>query len=317
MNPFHLRPALIISILLLLSHTIYAQDTTIVIENCLKKTIVTKGNSTRTQNELLDCFWETGTDTLVVIEDCLHKTQISKEGFIRTTTKQLDCYWDDAIITKKSYLIYTASREECSYNFEKTYSKNGKTLEKGKFGSLDGYNTRRLGLDKYATDTIFPDANLEKKILLAIEQNFAKQSINDTIIIVKDVLQAVNDLRAKGCQCGDNYMPPVGPVKWGKELEVIAFSHAKDMYQRKYFTHDSPEGKSPFDRMDAFGLDYGYAGENIHKGSYSGPEAVYHWEKSPGHCKNMMHPNMKYVGVGRYVDKFCMLLSGHYSMKKK
>ncbi|WP_298714200.1 CAP domain-containing protein [Chitinophaga sp.] len=116
----------------------------------------------------------------------------------------------------------------------------------------------------------------------------------------KDVaLQLVNNARAKGCQCGDTWMPPVSPVTWNVLLELAAVKHSKDMLDRKYFSHNSPGGATPSQRITAEGYNYNWWGENIATGPQSEADVVNGWLNSPGHCKNLMSANFREMGVGR------------------
>jgi uncharacterized protein YkwD len=46
-------------------------------------------------------------------------------------------------------------------------------------------------------------------------------------------------------------------------LTAVARAHSQDMLSRDYFEHNTPEGLSPFDRMQAAGYTYRAAGENL------------------------------------------------------
>ncbi len=46
-------------------------------------------------------------------------------------------------------------------------------------------------------------------------------------------------------------------------LSNVASAHAEDMALLQYFSHESKDGTTPFDRMRAAGIPYRYAGENI------------------------------------------------------
>lgn len=116
------------------------------------------------------------------------------------------------------------------------------------------------------------------------------------------VLQLVNAARAKGCQCGDAWMPPVSPLSWNTLLELAAARHSKDMADRKYFSHNSPGGATPSQRIAAAGYDYNWWGENIASGPQTEAEVVNGWLSSPGHCKNLMSPHFREMGVGRTAD---------------
>lgn len=53
------------------------------------------------------------------------------------------------------------------------------------------------------------------------------------------------------------------PLVLDSQLSGVAEEHASDMAQRRYFSHTSRTGSSPFDRMRAAGVSFTYAGENI------------------------------------------------------
>ena len=87
------------------------------------------------------------------------------------------------------------------------------------------------------------------------------------------------------------------PVVMDKRLRELARDYSKDMFQRGYFSHYNPEGLSPFDRMEQYGISYLYAGENLalapsvelaHQGLMN----------SPGHRANILSPNFKRIGIG-------------------
>src|SRR5207248_3248732 len=53
------------------------------------------------------------------------------------------------------------------------------------------------------------------------------------------------------------------PLRMDPQLQVVARAHSRDMYERDYFSHVSPDGKSAFDRLRAAGVKFLAAGENI------------------------------------------------------
>lgn len=80
-------------------------------------------------------------------------------------------------------------------------------------------------------------------------------------------------------------------------LTEVARSHAKDMWENKYFSHISYEGNDVGDRLDFANISYIYAGENLalaptiitaHSGLMN----------SEGHRKNILDPNFKNIGIG-------------------
>lgn len=118
----------------------------------------------------------------------------------------------------------------------------------------------------------------------------------------QEFLDLINKTRAKGCKCGNTYFPPARPMVWNNDLEDAAKGHAKDMAKQKYFSHESKDGRTMNTRI----INAGYIfkgwksfmiGENIAFGQTSIPEVMAGWFKSEGHCRNLMNPGFKEVGV--------------------
>lgn len=121
----------------------------------------------------------------------------------------------------------------------------------------------------------------------------------------KEFLTRINEARHKGCTCGNVYMPPAPPLTWNDDLEKAAISHAEDMYYHNYFSHTSKNGRSTSDRVINAGYTFKgykafYAGENIAMGQMNIGEVMDGWLKSPGHCKNLMNPAFREVGVAQF-----------------
>src|SRR6476661_3406461 len=64
------------------------------------------------------------------------------------------------------------------------------------------------------------------------------------------MLQLVNAVRSKGCQCGDTYYYPVPPIVWNTQLETAAYGHSADMAKNKYFSHAEADGSRAGARLD-------------------------------------------------------------------
>jgi uncharacterized protein YkwD len=121
----------------------------------------------------------------------------------------------------------------------------------------------------------------------------------------KAFLDRINDLRQRGCNCGDTYMPPVGAIKWNDELTAAAKEHTIDMSRRHYFSHESLDGRDLRARVTKAGYTYkGYhrwaVGENIAQGQRNIDEVMDGWIKSEGHCKNLMNAQFKEIGIYEY-----------------
>ena len=87
------------------------------------------------------------------------------------------------------------------------------------------------------------------------------------------------------------------PLKFDAELVPVARAHSNDMFSRGYFSHYSPEGKDPFDRMKAANIKYYSAGENLALGPTL---KICHdgLMNSPGHKANILNPSYGRLGVG-------------------
>lgn len=114
------------------------------------------------------------------------------------------------------------------------------------------------------------------------------------------VLKRVNQLRAKGCKCGNTYYQPAVPVSWNRTLERTAWNHAKEMQTYDFFSHRSRDGKDIGERFDQIGYKWQYAGENLAVGQKTFDEALKDWIKSPTHCKMLMNADMNEMAVSRY-----------------
>ncbi len=69
------------------------------------------------------------------------------------------------------------------------------------------------------------------------------------------------------------------------------------------YDHDRPDGSSCFTAYEEAGIAYSYAAENIAAGYRSPEEVVNGWMNSTGHRKNILNPDLEYLGVGFYYDK--------------
>lgn len=87
------------------------------------------------------------------------------------------------------------------------------------------------------------------------------------------------------------------PVKADPELTAVARAHSNDMFSRGYFSHYTPEGKDPFDRMKQANVRFLAAGENLALGQTLN---ICHQGlmNSPGHRANILKPNYGRLGIG-------------------
>ena len=107
------------------------------------------------------------------------------------------------------------------------------------------------------------------------------------------LLVLINDFRAQ------NGQPALS--RNGK-LDSAALNHARDMANRGFFSHNTPEGGTPDQRILAAGYSFSWWGENIYKSApndASAQSAFTSWVNSSGHRANMLSSNFTQIGIGR------------------
>lgn len=115
--------------------------------------------------------------------------------------------------------------------------------------------------------------------------------------IQAEVLQRVNALRVAGAVCGSTTYAAVAPLSWNSLLLQAARGHSSDMAQNNYFSHKRPGGNTLEQRIRATGYKYTTAGENIAAGQPNVESVVTRWINSPDHCRNLMNPGFRHIGV--------------------
>lgn len=102
----------------------------------------------------------------------------------------------------------------------------------------------------------------------------------------------------------DQHRRSVGcaPLIWHAQASAVAERHSRDMHARGYFSHTSPEGLTPFDRLTRAGIHYSTAGENIARGYADADAAFAGWLKSPGHRASIENCAFTHQGLGRQGD---------------
>jgi uncharacterized protein YkwD len=115
----------------------------------------------------------------------------------------------------------------------------------------------------------------------------------------RDLLQAVNAVRSKGCKCGGVTMPAVKSLQWNDRLESAAQSHSNYMSNRKMLSHTGSRNSNPGTRITAAGYKWNFYAENIAMGQQTVAEVMYSWLNSTGHCKNIMNKNATEMGAAK------------------
>jgi uncharacterized protein YkwD len=96
---------------------------------------------------------------------------------------------------------------------------------------------------------------------------------------------------------GERSSQGLSPLRADPELAEVARAHSRDMFARSYFSHISPEGLEPFDRMRKAKVRFLTAGENLAL-AQTLPSAHQGLMNSPGHRANILRVSYGRVGIG-------------------
>lgn len=81
-------------------------------------------------------------------------------------------------------------------------------------------------------------------------------------------------------------------------LSEAAARKARDMAEKSYFAHTSPEGISPWHWFKEAGYEYTYAGENLAVNFVDSEDVVEAWMRSPSHKANVLSGRFTEIGIG-------------------
>lgn len=167
------------------------------------------------------------------------------------------------------------------------------TIKNSNLGGIFLTKTQRV---EQTVKQIFGDTIEETLNFLTITPNsegtvdlhFTTTDITIDTISENEMIELVNNARKT---------QGLNALQSDSNLRQAALLHAKDMFKRGYFSHYTPEGYTPFDRLELQSIKYTTAAENL---AYA-PEVELAFSglmKSPGHKKNILDPNFKKIGVG-------------------
>ncbi len=141
---------------------------------------------------------------------------------------------------------------------------------------------------KDATRQTLNSLTVEPKSEETVKLHFTVKNPEPRADLEAQMLAMVNEERTK------RGLPP---VKADPEMTAVARAHSRDMFARGYFSHYTPEGKDPFERMKEANIRFITAGENLALGQTL---AICHQGlmNSPGHRANILRPNYGRLGIG-------------------
>lgn len=87
-------------------------------------------------------------------------------------------------------------------------------------------------------------------------------------------------------------------LRENSKLNKAAAAKVKDMFDKQYFEHESPEGKGPGDLARTANYSFLSIGENLALGNFDDDQAlVQAWMDSPGHRANIVSSKYTEIGV--------------------
>jgi uncharacterized protein YkwD len=81
------------------------------------------------------------------------------------------------------------------------------------------------------------------------------------------------------------------------DLRRLSRVHATDMVNRNYFSHTNPEGKGPYQRLQAAGIDFAYYAATNSYASIRADAVIADWATHPGR-HFMLDARLTQCGVG-------------------
>jgi uncharacterized protein YkwD len=122
----------------------------------------------------------------------------------------------------------------------------------------------------------------------AVKLPYTTHRLEERPDLEEEMLMLVNRERARR---------GIGPLVADTALRVVARAHSVDMFERGYFSHYTPEGADPFERMRAAHIAFLTAGENL---ALAQTLSIAHTGlmHSPGHRANILNPAYHRVGIG-------------------
>ncbi len=139
----------------------------------------------------------------------------------------------------------------------------------------------------------------EQQITPSVMQSKVVPPIPETGDNGRDMLTAVNNLRARGCKCGGKTMQPVAALRWNEKLAAAAQIHAEDMNRGNFMSHRGSDGSTFVQRIEKQGYVWRELGENVSKGGSTLQVTMQSWLNSVGHCEQMMSPTILEMGAAR------------------
>jgi len=108
-------------------------------------------------------------------------------------------------------------------------------------------------------------------------------------ISIPNIISLTNDSRTQ---------QNLSELKENSLLDAAAQNKANDMLAKGYFSHNTPDGHTPWDFITAAGYNYITAGENLAVNFTEAENVEDAWMNSPGHRANILNKSYEEIGIG-------------------
>lgn len=139
-------------------------------------------------------------------------------------------------------------------------------------------------------------SNMSNAILLAIVYqlvifpNVNASQVSEAVKVNDPMVVLINEQRK-------TY--DVQELQENRLLDMSAKAKACDMVEKKYWSHNSPDGVTPWKFFDDAGYKYTIAGENLIKEVKTDEDGMYLIMHSEAHKANVIKEKYRDVGIGR------------------
>lgn len=166
-------------------------------------------------------------------------------------------------------------------------------IENSKIGSFLLSQTNNV--EKYINE-IFGGAINDSLTYFTVKPN-SNESININVTNVKLTVDEKSEIELFKKVNEERRKLAIDELIWDPKLVPVGRSHAKDMWERSYFSHYSPEGKDVGDRLNKANIKYTLAGENL---ALAPTVSTAHTGlmNSQGHRENILNSQFKKIGIG-------------------
>lgn len=96
-------------------------------------------------------------------------------------------------------------------------------------------------------------------------------------------------------------------------LDASAQEKCNDMQIKKYWSHYSPDGGTPWTLITKYVPNYFSAGENLAQDFESNEKMFTDWMESPSHKKNILDPSFDHIGFGTCEGSEGRLVVQHFT----